>query len=110
MVRGCRIIRSPAVYCSSALLLKKRVAVKLSISDCGLLMFDLFAEGEFESPWGYLQNGRVVSRLIFRSLDSLNSHARYDRLKYNTASNNSLHSGFNPAGACGVPVFCNMAK
>jgi hypothetical protein len=35
MVRGCRIIRSPAVYCSSALLLKKRVAVEFAIFDCG---------------------------------------------------------------------------
>jgi hypothetical protein len=61
MVRGCRIIRSPAVYCSSALLLKKRVAVEFAIFDCGFLIFGLFAEGEFEltrwrgvPPWGYL--------------------------------------------------------
>jgi hypothetical protein len=38
MVRGCRIIRSPAVYCSSALLLKKRVAVKLSIFDLSFVL------------------------------------------------------------------------
>jgi hypothetical protein len=35
MVRGCRIIRSPAVYCSSVLLLKKRVAVGFVVFDCG---------------------------------------------------------------------------
>jgi len=45
-----------------------------------------------------------------RQTTRLNSHARYNRLKYNTAISDSLHSGFNSAGACGVPVFCKMAK
>ena len=45
-----------------------------------------------------------------RQTTRLNSHARYNRLKYNIAVNDSLDSGFDSAGVWLPPVFCNMAK